>query len=53
MVVLGSLAIIVAMLVAAGLALASAVAAGIMVEGKGRALRCEGSGWTEGATVPA
>jgi len=51
MVVLGSLAIIVAMFVAAGLA--SAVAAGIMVEGKGRALRCEGSGRTEGATVPA
>ena len=38
---------------ATGLALASAVAAGIMIEGKGRAARSEGPGRTEGETVPA
>jgi EmrB/QacA subfamily drug resistance transporter len=43
----------VAMFVAAGLALASAVAAGIMIEGKGRAMRSEGPARTEGETVPA
>ena len=43
----------VAMFVAAGLALASAVAAAIMIEGKGRTVRSERSGRTEGETVPA
>ena len=43
----------VAMFVAAGLALASAVAAATMIEGKGRTVRSERSGRTEGETVPA
>jgi EmrB/QacA subfamily drug resistance transporter len=43
----------VAMFVAAGLALASAVAAAMMIEGKGQTVRSEGSGRTEGETVPA
>jgi EmrB/QacA subfamily drug resistance transporter len=43
----------VAMFVAAGLALASAVAAATMIEGKGQIVRSEGSGRTEGETVPA
>jgi hypothetical protein len=40
------------MFVAAGLALMSAVAAGMMVEGKGRAVRAEEARQTEGETVP-
>jgi EmrB/QacA subfamily drug resistance transporter len=43
----------VAMFVAAGLALASAVAAATMIEGKGQTVRSERSGRTEGETVPA
>jgi hypothetical protein len=43
----------IAMFVAAALALASAVAAGIMVEGKGRAVRSEEAGRREGETAPA
>ena len=43
----------IAMLVAAGLALASAVVAGIMIEGKGRAVRSEQPGSTTGETAPA
>ena len=43
----------VAMFVAAGLALASAVAAATMIEGKGQTVRSEGSGRNEGETVPA
>ena len=43
----------VAMFVAAGLALASAVAAATMIEGKRQTVRSEGSGRTEGDTVPA
>jgi hypothetical protein len=42
----------VAMFVAAGLALASAVAAGIMIEGKGRAVKSEAR-TAEGETAPA
>jgi EmrB/QacA subfamily drug resistance transporter len=42
-----------AMFVAAGLALASAVAAGIMVEGKGKAVRSEEAKRVEGETAPA
>jgi EmrB/QacA subfamily drug resistance transporter len=42
-----------AMFVAAGLALASAVAAGIMVEGKGKAVRSEEARRTGGETAPA
>jgi EmrB/QacA subfamily drug resistance transporter len=42
-----------AMLVAAGLALASAVAAGIMIEGKGRAMRSEEPARAESETAPA
>jgi hypothetical protein len=41
------------MFVAAGLALASAVAAATMIEGKGQTVRSERSGRTEGETVPA
>jgi MFS family permease len=43
----------IAMFVAAALALASAVAAGIMVEGKGRAVRSEEARRREGETAPA
>jgi EmrB/QacA subfamily drug resistance transporter len=43
----------VAMFVAAGLALASAVAAGIMIEGKGRAVRSEEPARAGGKTAPA
>ena len=43
----------VAMFVAAGLALASAVAAATMIEGKRQTVRSERSGRTEGDTVPA
>jgi EmrB/QacA subfamily drug resistance transporter len=43
----------IAMFVAAGLALASAVAAGIMVEGKGKAARSEEAKRAEGETAPA
>jgi EmrB/QacA subfamily drug resistance transporter len=43
----------VAMFVAAGLALASAVAAATMIEGKVQTVRSERSGRTEGDTVPA
>jgi hypothetical protein len=43
----------IAMFVAAGLALASAVAAGIMVEGKGRAVRSGEPGRAEGERAPA
>ena len=43
----------VAMFVAAGLALASAVAAGIMIEGKGKAVRSEEAKRVEGETAPA
>jgi EmrB/QacA subfamily drug resistance transporter len=42
-----------AMFVAAGLALMSAVAAGIMVEGKGRAVRSQEARPAEGKTAPA
>ena len=42
-----------AMYVAAGLALASAVAAGILVEGKGQAVRSEEARRAEGETAPA
>jgi EmrB/QacA subfamily drug resistance transporter len=43
----------IAMFVAAGLALASAVAAGILVEGKGQAVRPEEARRAEGETAPA
>ena len=43
----------VAMLIAAGLALASAVVAGIMVEGKGQAVRSEEARRAAGETAPA
>jgi MFS family permease len=43
----------IAMFVAAALALASAVAAGIMVEGKGKAVRSEEARRREGETAPA
>jgi MFS family permease len=43
----------IAMLVAAGLALASAVAAGILIEGKGQAVRSRETERVEGETVPA
>jgi hypothetical protein len=43
----------VAMYVAAGLALASAVVAAIMIEGKGSAVRSPQPGTTEGETAPA
>ncbi len=43
----------IAMFVAAGLALASAVAAGILIEGKGRAVRPEEARRAEGETAPA
>jgi EmrB/QacA subfamily drug resistance transporter len=43
----------IAMLIAAGLAVASAVVAGIMIEGKGRAVKSEQPGRTTGETAPA
>jgi EmrB/QacA subfamily drug resistance transporter len=43
----------VAMLIAAGLALASAVVAGIMIEGKGRAVESREPGRARGETAPA
>ena len=43
----------VAMLIAAGLALASAVVAGIMIEGKGRAVESREPGRAGGETAPA
>ena len=43
----------VAMLIAAGLALMSAVAAGILIEGKGRAVRSGEARGAEGETAPA
>src|SRR3712207_3936393 len=43
----------IAMFVAAGLALASAVAAGILIEGKGRAARSTEARTAEGETTPA
>jgi hypothetical protein len=43
----------VAMFVAAGLALASAVAAGILIEGKGQAARPEAAERVGGETAPA
>jgi EmrB/QacA subfamily drug resistance transporter len=43
----------IAMYVAAGLALMSAVAAGLLIEGKGQAVRSEEARRTEGETAPA
>jgi hypothetical protein len=43
----------VAMLIAAGLAIASAVVAGIMIEGKGRAVESREPGRAGGETAPA
>ena len=43
----------IAMLVAAGLALMSAVAAGILIEGKGRAVRSGEARGARGETAPA